>query len=140
MTINVVELEIIINDLEQLVQNHIVDMSEYRIKPNELNYPCGTPGCHAGWLGLACGLTSGNYINGAQVFATRIGFYCDLEVEMTEWFSDHPHIWGNNYGYEMFCLPEALGQTEQRFPATVLVDHWRGVIDRLTDWKTKANG
>ena len=108
---------------------------------------CGTPGCHAGLLYLArkkLGLKLNtkilenerfyNYESEASFFAGRVVFSYANPIDFTftlAWLAhNNPKWWGNDYGENMFGYGEAFGQTSYNFTASVIVDHWEGVLSR----------
>ena len=127
--LNVKQLEQIIDNLELIVNGHMVDMCETEIYPLELKQECGTPGCHAAWLGLAIGSTTESFSDVANEFANLIGF--NDRSQLCNWANNNRHLWGNDNGDFMFMSQSAFGQESYIFPAKILVDHWRGVIRRI---------
>jgi len=128
-TPKVKKLTEIIGELKKIVENHKVDMGSGTIDPNALNNPCGTPGCHGGWLALAMKTSTADWELGAEQFAKFIGF--KSRQQLKDWAGMNPNDWGNKHGASMFYSGQAFGRNSDIFPAQVLVDHWEGVIDRL---------
>lgn len=114
--------------LEGVVSDKYCNMSDLFTQPS-----CGTPGCHAGWADIALNpynTERRSFHCGKIALAEFLGF--DDPYNLKEWARLNPEIWGNSYGELMFCSGRAFGQSPSiDFPATVLVDHWRGVGERL---------
>lgn len=116
-------IKTLLDRLRPIVGDRVCKMSQVRIEPE-----CGTPGCHAGWIAIALAEDIGhNYVQGIDILQDLFG--CNVRI----WAESEAKIWGNSFGYNMFCGSEAFGQIDNAFPATVLVDHWQGVFDRLLD-------
>jgi hypothetical protein len=101
-------------------------MGECRVEKNI----CGTPMCHGGWYAVASDVEVGDfetvdYSHGAQAMANALGF--NHTFELREWAEVYPILWGNDYGYDMFCCNSAFNNAKT---LRGVVNHWIGVHNR----------
>ena len=109
------------------------------------NPQCGTPGCHAGLVMLALDKMrikqTEYYINKGYDFrdqGDRLARYLFAhkerhKLDLENWAGENPEIWGNDYGDNLFFAAEAFDKDTYRFPSSVIVNHWAGVLDRPTE-------
>lgn len=90
---------------------------------------CGSPMCHGGWYAFICGLTRKGYndfSDGANLMAEHLGF--EDSDELKGWADEHPELWGNKYGEDMFCDGSAFGGNDDTINRLdQIVDHWKEV-------------
>jgi len=117
-----------VEKLQAVVGDKLCNMYSIDLKPE-----CNTPGCHAGWVEIALGIRNSgrnyHFLESAERLAIFLGF--DSHRQLKYWAEDNPKIWGNEQGADMFGSPLAFSQLKDSFPAQILVDHWRGVGERL---------
>ena len=144
MKINIKRLQRFVKTLQAMKQDMPIDMASTE------NPQCGTPGCHAGLAMLALdkmGIKQTKYFISEgyysidqsnrlarYLFAQKRATYRDLK----NWAYENRKIWGNGFGERMFSIGLAFDQTTGRFPSSVIVDHWAGVLDRLINSRTQT--
>ena len=142
MEINIERLQGFVKTLQSMKQDMPIDMGS-SAKPQ-----CGTPGCHAGLVMLALdkmGIKQTEWCLRNDLYyyrdhAHRLARYLSKSEEanmgdLEYWASGHPEIWGNDSGLYMFGNGLAFDQDTDYFPSSVIVDHWAGVLDRLTEYR-----
>ena len=139
MEIKIKRLQRFVKTLQSMEQDMPIDMD------GALEPRCGTPGCHAGLVMLALdkmGLKQTEYyLNEGYDYcdqADRLARYLFAskkrdKSDLENWAFQNPKIWGNQRGLGLFVHGESFGQTTDSFPSSVIVDHWAGVLDRLTE-------
>jgi len=127
--INLVELEKIIDNLRKVVNGHKVNMVMSTLYMKQLDKECGTPGCHAGWLGIAMEINKSDFRDIANEFARKIGL--ENRNDIAKSIIGEPHIWGNEYANLMWVNESAFGLRTHVFEAKILVKWWRKVIKRI---------
>ena len=139
MEINIKRLQRFVKTLQSMKQDIRINMNS-PAKPR-----CGTPGCHAGLAMLAldkmrvkqtkCFINHGyHYRDQANRLARYLFRSKDVDfIALKAWAEFHVEIWGNGEGYSMFEYGMAFDQDTDFFPSSVIVDHWAGVLDRLTE-------
>ena len=133
------------------------------------NY-CGTIACHGGHFALQCAIDGTttrpdrldeaplkwpnkkrwafhsiefDYDNGKAEMAKMLGFTEYLESAVSDYYADHPELWGNGRGGSMFGAVEAFGERfiggydEAGYPVEFtklrikhIRNHWRKVYKR----------
>lgn len=136
---NIDNLERFVDALAQVVDEHsTVDMMS-------INEPvCGTPGCHAGLAYLAL-RQMGEYTEPFGHYryllvADRLAKFLlgsARNYDLQNWAYKNQGLWGNEHGEYMFCSGSAFGQDSSAFPSRVILDHWRGVLERCRAEATK---
>lgn len=116
-----------------------LDMKEWLVSSRFHGHQCGTTHCHAGWYLLAKEWdfksdyleepdgTGWRYGSGELALAKDLGF--KSAFDLTTWADRYPKIWGNREGARMFDSTSAFGVNI--FSLKDIIDHWRGVQERL---------
>lgn len=100
---------------------------------------CGTVACHAGYFADLRGVSiitdmfSDSYydfIASANDMAQFLGFYD--KGRLKDWANDYPHLWGNVWGFDMFCTWNAFGFDNARTLKTI-GKHWLAVAERYAE-------
>ena len=136
------------------------DVKDWDVKMESGEKPtCETPGCHAGLISivaqdlpelqeiyknlhlLECAPASGSenqyifYVWG-RALAIFLGFKCGNELEI--WARKNPELWGNKYGYYMFCAFLAFAEDlSKEITHRDIIEHWKKVLvnlDTMTEY------
>lgn len=107
-------------------------------KVNECGHECGTVHCHGGWYAVAVlpiADAEFGFQDGSERMAKDLGFESDMQLE--EWASKFPEIWGNERAMGMFCDCTAFIHIKKRPRGALnlqhIIDHWQEVGERLLD-------
>lgn len=123
----------------------MLDLMETKVR-------CGSPACVAGWYAIAADVDFSKrvtFMTGANLIAGHLGVgqydipYGASEAEhLVIWMDEHPEIWGNENGQQMFCGVIAYDglKVNSKNPMTIIIKHWEGIRDRVTKyWKTRES-
>ena len=102
---------------------------------------CGTVACVGGWLAhhyqtKVWGMDTSYsrhlyryYLDGVGAFTQELGF-TDVDG-LRRWANDHPELWGNTRGYDMFYSPQAYGALGDSLTLLTVASHWSKVAYNL---------
>jgi hypothetical protein len=91
---------------------------------------CGTIHCVGGWYAVATlyGRKRLTYSDGANEMASDLGFSGGFGIsDLENWAESNPDIWGNRYGYNLFCNENAYDNAETLYEVVTFLE---GVRDR----------
>lgn len=150
--LNLARLEAFVEALREVSQRE--ELAEVDMASAE-SFSKDRPGCHAALAGEALNLLGVpprqvKYLRYSfQAEGARLGdflfdepptssplsaYYRDGGYDLlTEWAYTNPDDWGNPHGSGMFCSEEAFGQVDERFPSSVIADHWAEVLQRCRE-------
>lgn len=130
--IKIPRLRKLVSALAQAAQLHPDTMMSSISPPN-----CGTPGCHAGLIWTALPMIRAkrpSHYDFLRVGAAAARYLFDSSRansdSLKRWAKANPDLWGNYNGDGMWASPCAFDQVASYFPSRVIVDHWRGVLER----------
>ena len=111
----------------------VIDMGEGLI---EVEPTCGTVACVGGWLAHHYRTVEDtgyrHFLDGINTFAKDLGF--EHGGALRSWASDHPELWGNTRGYDMFNTSDAYGLSEDDYITLHdIAHHWDKVADKLKE-------
>jgi hypothetical protein len=133
--------------LKELV-NALDELSD-KVKDWEVNMlswdkpACGTPGSHAGLISIVakdlpklqdiynddCRVHNNSYEDDvwADVLAVFLGF--KNMQDLKRWAKDNPKLWGNKYGYDMFCSWQAVTKYSDKILIhRDIINHWKQIL------------
>ncbi len=111
-------------------ESNVLNMGECNI----IKHTCGTTACHGGYAALVLNVRTNWYEDGANALAKYLGFH--NEADLSEWASEYPKYWGNDYGYSMFSSRNAFGiSVHDEIKLEHIVKHYFLVAKNLMEIK-----